>query len=169
MKCREFNDFFFRCEKYRGNHICGKYLQNETVYMYDIQDQYQTEMMFEMSLRSDFVSAKCLKFGIRGMCYHLFPVCNQGVQKPRLCKEDCEKLKTDVCKIELSFIKKISETTLKKMFPNCSTLPNDKESYCTKIDMTNKPKTTINTSGNELLYGMSFLFYFLYVYTSCLL
>ena len=128
--------------------------------MYDIQDQYQTELMFEMSLGSNFVSAKCLKFGIPGMCYHLFPVCDQGVRKPRLCKEDCEKLKTDVCKIELSFIKKISETTLKKMFPNCSTLPSDEESYCTKIDMTNKPKTT-NTSENELLYGTSFHFLWL--------
>ena len=89
-----------------------------------------------MSLKNELVSEKCLKFGIPALCYHLFPACDQGTRKPRLCKEECVKLKTEVCNTEISLIKKFSEDNLKTMFPECSNLPNagsQEGSHCVKL------------------------------------
>ena len=88
-----------------------------------MQKQYELERELSRYLSKSIVSDKCLTFGVPAMCYHLFPACDQGVKKPRLCREECEKLTTDVCSTEVDLIKQISPIHVKTMFPNCTQLP----------------------------------------------
>ena len=115
--------FFTRCGKYKGNGFCGKYIKNETVYLYDPSQQYRLEQTISVSLKGIPISEKCLRYGIPALCYHLFSVCSHGKKRSRLCQGECTKLKTDVCSSEVSFIKKVSIEHLRSLFPECSKLP----------------------------------------------
>ena len=78
----------------------------------------------------------CTKYGIPGMCFHIFPTCDPLTRdaKPRLCREDCYALFEDVCLVELQFA--AFDPKFKKVLPDCSALPkrgSKDHSYCKSI------------------------------------
>lgn len=145
-----------RCGKYSGNGFCGEYIQNQSIYFYDMHYQYQLEQTISLSLKTILISEKCKRYGFPAMCYHLFPVCSHNKRRSRLCQSECTKLKTDICRSEVSLIKKVSEEHLKALFPDCPSLPRvntEDGAHCVELGI---PENA-TVSGK---YG-SFLLYFL--------
>ena len=78
----------------------------------------------------------CTKYGIPGMCFHIFPTCDPLTRdaKPRLCREDCNALFKDVCLVELQYA--AFDPTFSNVLPDCSALPkrgSKDHSYCKSI------------------------------------
>lgn len=148
--------FSTRCGQYNGNGFCGKYVKNEHIYFYDKNNQYELEQSISLSLKTNPISVKCSKYGIPAICYHLFPVCSQNKRKSRLCREECTRIKTDVCLSEVSLIEAVSPIQLKALFPHCPSLPrlNTQEGeHCVKLGIPEKVLVGTNTMKNRTFYG----------------
>lgn len=80
------------CQAYKGT-ACAKFLKNVTVYI----GSYQTQNHIEESLMAAFasiprhteLSTQCTEYAVPSLCYHMFPVCDEGSIKKRpreLCR-----------------------------------------------------------------------------------
>ena len=157
---------FTRCGKYKGNGFCGKYVQNENIYFYDMPYQYQLEQTISVSLKGLSISEKCSRYGIPAMCYHLFPVCSHGKKRSRLCQGECTKLKTDICRSEVSLMKKVNENYVKALFPECPNLPRvdtEEGAHCVELGIPRKVVEPV-PSKNTTFYSEYYYFYFHYNY-----
>lgn len=80
------------CQIYKGT-ACAKFLRNATVYI----GSSQTQAHIEESLMAAFasiprhteLSTQCTEYAVPSLCYHMFPVCDEGSTKKRpreLCR-----------------------------------------------------------------------------------
>lgn len=127
------------CEPYRGN-ACAEFIGNESVWVEFPGRQQLIERKLGEALSvikaTDEFSENCTKYGIPGMCFHIFPTCNPLTRdaKPRLCREDCYALFDDVCLVELQYA--AFDPTFRNVLPDCSALPergSKDHSYCKSI------------------------------------
>ncbi|XP_068735885.1 dyslexia-associated protein KIAA0319-like protein [Montipora capricornis] len=111
------------CHHYHG-HICNHYLdKNKLLYL------NKSPKILEEKLRSPFTLLKprlleqCAKYALKAICLTAYPYCSStGEPKPvKLCKEDCEKLESNVCKSDFRVARKFDY--LSAILPNCTVLP----------------------------------------------
>lgn len=118
-----------------------------------MQYQYRLEQTIYESLKNiGIISEKCKRYGFPAMCYHLFPVCSHNKRRSRLCQGECTKLKTNICRNEVSLIKKVSEEYVKVLFPDCPSLPRvntEDGAHCVELGIPTKVVSTPAQNGNE--------------------
>lgn len=140
------------CERYRGK-ACADFIGNQTIWVkyrgYQSIIEYKLANTLKFIKEVHQVSDSCVKYGIPAMCYHIFETCdNQSLDsKPRLCREDCFALYSDVCLTELQFAG--MDPKSKAVLPDCHVLPtrSDKDhSYCTPLGI---PGVGTNTPPDE--------------------
>ena len=105
--------------------VCWNYLKDH-VKLSDSKRQHESVQRFVEDMKRYHVSRQCSESAIIAMCYEKFPVCHQNHFKHRLCKNDCLKVKNEVC-----------QNQLPTMFPDCSNLPNmagRKGRHCDKME-----------------------------------
>ena len=113
----------------------------------------ESERQLVKSLKMYSFSAQCVESATIAMCYHLFPVCTKQVMKQRLCKEDCAKVRSEICQKQVP-----------SMFPKCSNLPRRsgrKGTHCAKISPRNYRFVCIYTGAKNLRSSStgSFIYY----------
>ena len=126
--------------------------------------QYQLEQTISISLKNIPISEKCKRYGFPALCYHLFPVCSHNKRRSRLCQGECTKLKTNICRSEVSLIKKVSEEHLKVLFPDCPSLPRvntEDGAHCVELGIPGKVLDESIPIENVTVYGKCDLFLFL--------
>ena len=118
---------FCSCGYLDTSAVCGAHLQDKKVYFHDSKKQHQHERIIHNALSRSNLSTACYKLATAALCYHMFPSCNRrGAMKHRLCREDCLRVRSKVCKNQLPDI-----------FPVCTDLPKSKSRKgrrCDKLD-----------------------------------
>ncbi|XP_065569518.1 tyrosine-protein kinase transmembrane receptor Ror-like isoform X2 [Artemia franciscana] len=124
------------CQLYKGT-MCGQILANKNVFVPNGQTQKHIEeklsSAFTVITRSGDISQSCAEFTVPALCYAAFPLCDDSSSRPmprRLCRDDCEILEHDLCRLEYAVAKR--HPLIDKVgLPECSELPpvGTKDSY----------------------------------------
>ncbi|KAL1456791.1 hypothetical protein WDU94_001492, partial [Cyamophila willieti] len=100
------------CERYHGE-VCRGLLKQEMVYISPNTTQDMLEAKLAKALgvigASQDLSQQCVPYTLPSLCYSSFPVCrrNSPDQPPRrICRQDCELLEDELCKIEYAIAKR---------------------------------------------------------------
>ncbi|KAK6989783.1 tyrosine-protein kinase transmembrane receptor ROR1-like isoform X1, partial [Biomphalaria glabrata] len=119
------------CLVYRGS-TCSRFVGNMSIYVKSVNDLSDLEesMIAAFALIGGVsptqMSKKCEPFGIKSMCYFAFPLCDTKTKSPakarQICRDECERLESDICKDEYLMAKKTSVFTDKKILPICNEL-----------------------------------------------
>ena len=115
------------CVRYTGT-LCSSNIHGlKTVYISSFNQQSHIEKKLENALNvitsSRQLSKRCKPYVLPIVCHFLFPYCNDMASDPEprpLCYEECDLLRTDICKDEYNAAREQLEHVL---FPNCSMLP----------------------------------------------
>lgn len=114
--------------------VCAPHLKGKKIYFHDSQNQHQRELLIRNTLSKSNLSKNCHQLATAALCYHMFPSCGKDkTMKHRLCKEDCLRVKRNVCTNQLPDI-----------FPVCSKLPKRKGRrgrHCDKLKSNPKRKS----------------------------
>uniref|UniRef100_H2Z715 Protein kinase domain-containing protein n=1 Tax=Ciona savignyi TaxID=51511 RepID=H2Z715_CIOSA len=153
-----------KCETYAGQ-ACRSLLDGRSIYVDPFLTQSQMEQEIKTALQhimnNDFVSEQCKRYAFPAFCSFVFAPCNLRIDdisgkkkaKPvKLCREDCELMKYDVCRNE--FLNSAVDPFLEKIFQsaNCTDLPRttSRGADCTKVGLpasSNKAHTCYNDTG----------------------
>ncbi|KAK7495062.1 hypothetical protein BaRGS_00013702 [Batillaria attramentaria] len=119
------------CQTYRGN-TCSQFVGNMSIYVESKYTQGLSEerfiAAFAVIASSNHLSQRCQDYGIRSLCFHAFPLCDESSDKPRprqICRDECVILENDLCN---------------KLLPKCHLLkgPGTPEGdNCIRIDVPN--------------------------------
>jgi len=117
------------CQLYRGS-ACIKFLWNRTVHVISINSQAYIEekltAAFTVMAASSDLSRRCAEYAIPSLCYSAFPLCNENTSFPQprqVCREECEILEYDICRMEYSIAKRHPLIGQQLALPDCSELP----------------------------------------------
>ncbi|XP_055342160.1 tyrosine-protein kinase transmembrane receptor ROR2-like [Paramacrobiotus metropolitanus] len=115
------------CQIYKGT-ACMKFLKNITVYIGHGQHQNHIEesllAAFASIPKHTELSTHCTEYAVPSLCFHMFPVCDEGTTKKRpreLCRDECELLESEICRKEYAIAN--SNPILKQFMPDCDKLP----------------------------------------------
>ncbi|XP_064606220.1 tyrosine-protein kinase transmembrane receptor Ror-like isoform X2 [Liolophura sinensis] len=116
------------CQPYRGA-TCSNVVANQSIYVLSKYTQANTEerliAAFTIIAGSKDLSSECQQYVVPALCYHAFPLCDErgGQPKPRqICKDECLKLETDLCKTEYILAKTHHVIGNQVVLPDCGEL-----------------------------------------------
>nr|CAB3265672.1 tyrosine-protein kinase transmembrane receptor ROR1 [Phallusia mammillata] len=123
-----------KCEEYTG-YVCKDYFQGgKQVFIDAFQEQTIVEQTLTQAIsaivKNSNIDPKCRKYAAEAFCFFLFPPCAERDGTPvtpavplRLCREDCELLKYDVC--GEAFFQQPNDLVIKEIqkTADCSKLP----------------------------------------------
>ncbi|KAI5701713.1 hypothetical protein M8J75_012587 [Diaphorina citri] len=119
------------CEPYRGE-VCYSLLKHEMVYISPNTTQAMLEAKLAKALgvigASQDLSQQCVPYTLPSLCFSSFPVCRKDspAQPPRrICRQDCELLEDELCKIEYAIAKRHSLIGQSVPIEDCKHLPED--------------------------------------------
>ena len=72
------------------------------------------------------MSQSCAEFAVPSLCLAAFPLCDDQSGKPvprKLCRDECEVLENDVCRLEYAIAKQHPLIGEQVMLPDCERLP----------------------------------------------
>ncbi|XP_075228843.1 tyrosine-protein kinase transmembrane receptor Ror-like isoform X2 [Lycorma delicatula] len=117
-----------RCEVYRGTH-CSKFVGNHSVFI----PGGTTQTLLENKIKAAFmvishskdVTPSCGKYALPSLCYSAFPICREdhSSHPRRVCREDCELLENELCKMEYAIAKRHPLIGQQFEMAECSKLP----------------------------------------------
>nr|CAB3265673.1 tyrosine-protein kinase transmembrane receptor ROR2 [Phallusia mammillata] len=142
-----------KCEKYKG-FVCDDFLKGVDVYVHAFGTQKDMNREITSALRKltqPMVSQQCRRYLLPAFCHFAFPTCQkseEGVSRSgaRLCREDCEILKSDTCRREFDrdneFVRELFDTA------NCSLLSSYKDDEtCVRIGLTSSATSKDQDEG----------------------
>uniref|UniRef100_T1IWC4 Tyrosine-protein kinase receptor n=1 Tax=Strigamia maritima TaxID=126957 RepID=T1IWC4_STRMM len=118
------------CQTYRGA-ACAKFIGNQSIFVRSpveqgLNEDKLTEALTVIATSGD-LSPRCAEFAIPSLCYNAFPPCirsSDGTVSPKLiCREECEYLENEICRVEFALAKKHSVIGPKMIVPDCQDLP----------------------------------------------
>ncbi|XP_045603194.1 tyrosine-protein kinase transmembrane receptor Ror isoform X1 [Procambarus clarkii] len=116
------------CQVYRGA-TCSGFIGNRSIYIYSPQHLADMEKRLTTAItvisHSNDLSAKCEDYAIKSLCYAALPLCNENTPEPeprQLCREECEILVNDVCRMEYVIAKQHQLIGRKLPIPECEDL-----------------------------------------------
>ncbi|XP_064116990.1 tyrosine-protein kinase transmembrane receptor Ror-like isoform X1 [Macrobrachium nipponense] len=116
------------CQVYRGA-TCSGFIGNRSVYirsprhLADMEKRLATAIT--VIIHSNDLSAKCEDYAIKSLCYAALPLCNENKPNPeprQLCREECEILVNDVCRMEYVIAKQHQLIGRQLPIPDCEDL-----------------------------------------------
>jgi len=117
------------CQVYRGA-TCSKFLANKTIFVQSTLTQGIVEeklaAAFTVIAHSGDLSQSCAEFAVPSLCHAAFPLCDDQSGKPvpkQLCRDECEVLENDVCRLEYAIAKQHPLIGEQVMLPHCEKLP----------------------------------------------
>ncbi|XP_037092068.1 inactive tyrosine-protein kinase transmembrane receptor ROR1-like isoform X2 [Pollicipes pollicipes] len=117
------------CQPYQGL-ACARHLRNRTVFVAETDSQRRMEerMMAALSVidQSADLSQSCGDHAVQSVCVAAFPPCDARAQPARaqqICRDECEALKDQRCKLEYAIALKHPLIGLKIHLPVCESLP----------------------------------------------
>ncbi|XP_054162008.1 inactive tyrosine-protein kinase transmembrane receptor ROR1-like isoform X2 [Oppia nitens] len=156
------------CQVYRGV-TCSQFIQNRTIYVRSMTSQGFMEdklaKAFTVIATSHDVSLQCHRYAISSLCFFAFPLCEDNMAEPtprQVCRDECEVLENNICRIEYTIAKKHPLIGQKQILPACEELPpiGSKESEnCVRLGIPNtvqvSPEHTCYTNIGEGYRGTS--------------
>ncbi|KAG7166487.1 Inactive tyrosine-protein kinase transmembrane receptor ROR1-like [Homarus americanus] len=116
------------CQVYRGA-TCSGFIANRSIYIYSARHLADMEKRLTTAItvisHSNDLSAKCEDYAIKSLCYAALPLCNENLPEaePRqLCREECEILVNDVCRMEYVIAKQHQLIGQRLPIPECEEL-----------------------------------------------
>ncbi|EFX68694.1 hypothetical protein DAPPUDRAFT_10825, partial [Daphnia pulex] len=117
------------CQVYRGA-TCSKFLANRTIFVQSSLTQGIVEeklaAAFTVIAHSGDLSQSCAEFAVPSLCFAAFPLCDDQGGKPvprQLCRDECEVLENDICRMEYAVAKQHPLIGEQVMLPDCEKLP----------------------------------------------
>ncbi|CAG2162204.1 unnamed protein product, partial [Oppiella nova] len=145
------------CQVYRGV-TCSQFIQNRTIYVRSMTSQgFMEEKLakaFTVIATSHDVSLQCHRYAISSLCFFAFPLCEDNAAEPtprQVCRDECEVLESNICRIEYTIAKKHPLIGQKHILPACEELPpiGSKESEnCVRLGIPN----TVQVSHDHKCY-----------------
>ncbi|KAL7644165.1 UNVERIFIED_CONTAM: hypothetical protein RMT77_004991 [Armadillidium vulgare] len=117
------------CQVFRGA-TCSGFIGNRSIFI--TSPEYLADMEKRLAAAisvisiSPDLSAKCAEYAIKSLCYAMLPLCDETAQIPaprQLCREECEVLTEDVCKVEYVRAKTHPLIGGQLPIPECEDLP----------------------------------------------
>lgn len=112
------------CQDYLGS-TCANFIKNNTIYVTPLLVQRDLEEQLTAAFVAivDNLTQECQEYAIPSLCFFAFPQCDESVkgepQRRKLCRDECEILEMDICKLEYERAKLHPRVIL----PDCSSLP----------------------------------------------
>ncbi|RXG73056.1 Inactive tyrosine-protein kinase transmembrane receptor ROR1, partial [Armadillidium vulgare] len=109
---------------------CSGFIGNRSIFI--TSPEYLADMEKRLAAAisvisiSPDLSAKCAEYAIKSLCYAMLPLCDETAQIPaprQLCREECEVLTEDVCKVEYVRAKTHPLIGGQLPIPECEDLP----------------------------------------------
>ncbi|XP_076069681.1 tyrosine-protein kinase transmembrane receptor Ror-like [Oratosquilla oratoria] len=117
------------CQVYRGA-TCRTFIGNRSIYIKSARHSADMEKRLATAitviLHSGDLSKKCEDYAIKSLCYAALPLCDDDAPEPtprKLCREECETLVNDVCRMEHVIAKQHELIGKKLPIPECENLP----------------------------------------------
>ncbi|XP_068201000.1 inactive tyrosine-protein kinase transmembrane receptor ROR1-like isoform X2 [Palaemon carinicauda] len=136
------------CQVYRGA-TCSGFIGNRSVYirsprhLADMEKRLATAIT--VIIHSNDLSAKCEDYAIKSLCYAALPLCNENKPNPeprRLCREECEILVNDVCRMEYVIAKQHQLIGRQLPIPDCedlSPITSPEHHSCIRLGVQSEP------------------------------
>uniref|UniRef100_A0A0N7ZBW8 Tyrosine-protein kinase receptor n=2 Tax=Scylla olivacea TaxID=85551 RepID=A0A0N7ZBW8_SCYOL len=116
------------CQVYRGA-TCSGFIGNHSIYIYSPRHLADMEKRLTSAItvisHSNDLSAKCEDYAIKSLCYAALPLCDENSPDPQprqLCREECEILVNDVCRMEYVIAKQHQLIGRQLPIPDCDDL-----------------------------------------------
>ncbi|XP_063603462.1 tyrosine-protein kinase transmembrane receptor ROR2-like isoform X1 [Penaeus indicus] len=116
------------CQVYRGA-TCSRFIGNHSIYirsprhLADMEKRLATAIT--VIIHSNDLSSNCEDYAIKSLCYAALPLCNENEPEPaprQLCREECEILVNDVCRMEYVIAKQHQLIGRQLPIPECEEL-----------------------------------------------